>query len=193
MRDSIIENVTTIQVSGNNTLYGTSISSNGTGRLNIEIETNNNNDDVDLTISRNSTIYCNIGDICKIDCLLETSCLYLTVICHGLCMIECDEISQDCPVIIDNYNGTLIPTSVPTSIPASIPASPTTVPTTIPSTMPSTMPSIMSTSYSIVPTAPSPMPTGKLNFASFETCDCHEVDNSIHFICIQFCVYNYVR
>ena len=146
--NSVIQNVQKVIVDGEDALVGATIESSGNF---------SNNSSVDTLIVRingkhNGTfdIYCNEGDICKIDCQSRHACSDLCLYCFGTCFVDCDPDngihcpSTECGTGYLNYSDwtTFDPTSYPSTVPS---AHPTIIPTILPSIIPTYSPSTIPT------------------------------------------------
>ena len=116
-RDATIRGIGNFVANGEDALYGATIISEtsfaGFGSIfNVSINQSN---------SIAFEIYCNRSDTCEISCESSNACTQLTVYCHGLCNVDCDDSGGfDCPTVIEIWYPTSIPTEPslpPTAIP----------------------------------------------------------------------------
>eukprot|EP01083_Nonionella_stella_P005098 14800_1 len=103
---------------------------------------------VGMRSAQGATIYCKKNDECIVACLGRVSCLSTTLICDGICDIQCNKYSH-CPVV-QSQQPTLPssePTSNPTAYPTTFPTLTTVTPTTYPTLNPTVYPTASPTTF----------------------------------------------
>ena len=109
---SEIRNINTIKANGNDSLSGSTIFSEGSASLIM---------DVNGTNSEGYTLYCNNTDICKIRCHSRDACSLLFIYCFGTCYVDCDNVDILCPAYgAFDFWTTSDPTTIPSTIPMGI-------------------------------------------------------------------------
>ena len=128
----------------------------------ITKNTKKNNTMITGTNNNEFNIYCNISNICKIECLSSDACSNLRLHCYevGACFVDCDESNGiNCPSYgvygvwttqepsnIPSNNPTQLPSKSPSQLPSQLPSIiPTFLPTVNPSSQPTNVPSMSPT------------------------------------------------